>query len=279
MVAKQKRMKKVHRATQTEVFQIAPIHPQTGSAILKKLKMAMDAAEFGRNGSLEQQRFGKLIDAPRTTINDWLHREKTEPIKRFIYGLERLSEELRMQFLRSVCRECPRLSDKRIAHDHRAIQALRALLAQETGLVFISGASDSERTFLLTALGHEVVRSRDVAGIDIHPPTTFVPVPDLYYPRHSLSPAHLAAAVKTEWPIVARREASVFLLNGIWKILSSEPGEIQRLASRRLVLAADTFAGGAHRGFSGLFPFSGIKLQVHSKDSWQLQIVHRAFIG
>jgi hypothetical protein len=158
----------------------APAHPMSGSEMIQHLKESLDSVECPSGEELMQKRFGEPIGAPKSTIHDWSHGRLVKPIKRFLCGLERLTEIDRSNFLRRICQPCPRLLDAAIAHDPSAVRALSALLTQPSGLTFVVGP-EAARTYVVTATGHSVAWQDRACGLDVHRPDQFVPVPGVFY--------------------------------------------------------------------------------------------------
>lgn len=217
----------------------APAFPSGPGRVFRELRKSLDFAEFGPERSLSQKLFARLVGAPRSTINDWLNSELADPIRCFVCGLERLSEANRSDFLRKICRHCPRLQDARLAHDPRALNGLRALLAKPAGLAFIAGPSDL-RTYVITALGHAA--NCEIRGFDVHAPKKFVPVQGVLYPRKAGSPAEMRRLAREAWPMIAEGAARLVLLNGIWRVAPELQKQIIRLAAKRQVIISDDFA-------------------------------------
>lgn len=144
--------------------------------MVKALKIALESVECPSGEKLFQKRFGELIGAPKSTINDWSHGKLVDPIKRFLCGLERLTEMERSKLLHRICRRCPRLHDRAIAQDPGAVRAITALLNQPSGLTFVAGP-EAARTYLVTAMGNSVAWRARACGLDMNRLDDLVPVP------------------------------------------------------------------------------------------------------
>ena len=233
-------MKSIH----SQEIICAPFYPYSGQDIVRRLKAAIDTTENPGGPGLEQKQVADLIGIPRSTLNDWLHDDQVEPIKRFLSGLERLSEENRIKFLRSFCRHCPRLEDPQISHDQQAVAVIEDLIQRGPGITVITGPSDSARTYLLTAIGNSFAARFSTTGFDVHRPMHFAPVPGVYYPATDVLAGTLPSLLATVWPKMAGSKGSMILLNGIWNRIPNHHHRIFKLATKNHVLIADDFTGG-----------------------------------
>lgn len=216
----------------------APAHPLSGVEMVKALKSSLEAVECPSGEELFQNRFGELIGAPKSTINDWSHGKLVEPIKRFLCGLERLTETERTKFLGRLCRPCPRLHDPQIAHDPGAVQALSALLNQTSALTFIVG-SEAARTYLVTAMGNSVAWHARARGLDVHRPDRFVPVPGVSYLMEPCALPQLRTTFRRLWPSLVDSKSPITILNGVWELLPEVRLRVAKAAAKRHVLIAD----------------------------------------
>ena len=236
--AKHKLRSKNSCAENPAVLVQPPAHPLSGREMIQNLRRSLDSVECPSGEELLQKRFGELLGAPKSTIHDWSHRESMEPVRRFVCGLERLTESQRSKFLRSICRRCPRLDAPEIAHDLRAVQALTAILDQPSGLTFIVGP-EAARTYLVTAMGNSVAWRTRPCGLDVHRPDGFFPVPGVSYLAHPCSLAQLRATFRLLWPCLIDGNTSIMILNGIWGSLPEMRSKVAQSAAKRHVLVAD----------------------------------------
>jgi hypothetical protein len=192
-------------------------------------------------------------------------------------GLERLSERQRTGFFQRYCRDCFRLHDPRVAYDDGTLNVLLALVRQRRGLTFITGPSDSARTFLITAMGNSADGNRQACGIDVHPAVSFVPVGGVFYPRHVCSQGELVPVVRNIWPMVRDCEAALFIFNGLWSAVPVLRDEIVALAKRGNVLLADKIEGDAveQRG-NGRTPATWIHVSWSGPDHQRLVVSVRS---
>ncbi len=93
-----------------------------------------------------------------TTTSYWLGGSHQPHLTSLFCLLEQLTPEERIRVVTKLCRELPTLEDPRLRHDPNTVSALKKLLGLETGLTFISGGTADQRTFLLSALGHQFYR-------------------------------------------------------------------------------------------------------------------------
>lgn len=243
-------------------FVVSPAYPKLATEVIRQLKKAMDEVEYPPGHQLTLKRFGLLIGTPRSTIHDWYYGNLPAPIKYFLCSMERLSEIQRTGLLRELCRDCPRLLHPRLAHDAQAVNTLRGLLAQPTGLTFVVGSTDAIRTFLITALGNSAGRFipyRTVCGLDLHRPDFFVPVSGVLYWRNpQVETAIAKPLVRGLWKDIQNSTADVFLFNGLWSIMPEIRSEIVELARHRNVIVADGLESPGLRAYAT----KGLKFNV-----------------
>lgn len=219
----------------------APFYPRSGQEIIRRLKAAIEATENPNGPGLDQKQVAELIGIPRSTLNEWLHDDQVEPIKRFLAGLERLSDEDRIKFIRSFCRHCPRLEDPRISHDMQAVAVIESLFERGNGITLITGPSDSARTYLATAIGNAFTTrfSKFIVGFDLHPPVHFVPVPGVSYPAADVPPEKLPSLFLRLWCQIAGSKGLMILLNGMWNRISTHQSKVLNLSRNNHILIAD----------------------------------------
>lgn len=217
----------------------------------------MDCAECAPGHELTWKAFARLVGAPKSTIQDWTSEGVPEQITRFLCGIERLSEPRRVELLRSLCRDCPRLEHPRLAHDQTSVAAFRTALGQPAGLTFIIGPTDELRTFLITAAGNSAAAlapSRQVCGLDVHRPDGWVPVPGVVYFQDPTDTAQIRGCIQAIWAAVENSAASLVLINGVWSVAPEMRQRIISCAEKRHVLIADDSASTVptQRSFRGL---------------------------
>lgn len=219
-----------------------PAYPKAANEVIRLLKKAIDGVERPTGHKLELREFGQLIGVPRSTIHDWYHGELPKPMKYFLCVMERLPELHRLNVLRELCRDCPRLDHPRLAHDQQAVSALKSLIPQTNGLTFVVGPNEDLRTFVITAIGNSAVRFlsvRDVTGLDVHRPVLFVPVPSVLYLRGPQDSSQTKGLIEELWPAIEGSSAKLVLLNRVWALAPGLRHRIQTLARRKHVVVAD----------------------------------------
>lgn len=219
-----------------------PAYPKAANEVIRLMKKLLDRTERPAGRELQQKEFGELIGAARSTVHDWYHGELPRPMSHFLCAMERLSELHRMSLLRELCRDCPRLDHPRLAHDQKAISALKSLIPQSSGLTFVAGPNEDLRTFVITAIGNSAVRFLslgDVTGLDVHRPVLFVPVPSVVYFREAENFSRAKNLIEDLWPAIENSSAKLVLLNGVWTLAPNLRDKIQKLAYRTHVIVAD----------------------------------------
>ena len=172
-----------------------PAHPVAGPQLFRRLRAAL-TMEFGAAPTFRQ--LETIFRQPRTSIQSWFQFDHPH-IQFFLGLLEQLPQPKRLELLAEFCRDLPLLSHPRLAHDPIAITKLETLLKQKSGFTLISGGTDYQRTFVLTALGQAFIRSTgwpsQVTGVDLHEPLKFVPVSGVVYAGQMLAHARLQKCV------------------------------------------------------------------------------------
>ena len=213
-----------------------PAYPKTGNEIFRSLKLSVDQAECSPGAHLTQKQFAKLLGMPKSTVNDWYHGSLPPEIRYFICAFERLSDPALLALLRQWCRKCPRLEDSSLSHDPETINRLRNLVTRPHGLTIVRGASDLA-TFVITALGHSAARlapRKEIRGLDLHEPGTFVPVNGVLYRRGSGAlPEDLVNKLLVD---MARFPAQLLLFNGVCEAFPSVRTPMIKLAKTSHVI-------------------------------------------
>jgi hypothetical protein len=223
-----------------EYFRRPPAHPLTGRAIFAKLKTAL-ARE--RGGKLTLERLGKMFGKATSTAGYWSEIADHRHALDLLCLLERLPEEERHRFLRSVCRPLPTVFHPSVAHSPGTVADLLETLRKPRGLTLIRGSTEAGRSYLIAALGHTFAqlypRHQTAAGIDICPPDKFVPVETVRYLRAALSREQLRLAITEVWPQIRSAPSALVLLNGVWSSAPALRSEIVECAKVRNVILAD----------------------------------------
>jgi DNA-binding XRE family transcriptional regulator len=228
-----------------------PAYPKLANEVIRELKRMLDEAERPVGQALTQKEFGRLVGVPRSTIHDWYHGNLVEPLMRLVCALERLSETQRTTLFRKLCRKCPRLQHAHIAHDPKAVNSLRGVLAKPAGLTFVIGATAKQRTFLITALGNSVTQlmpEKVVSGIDVHTPVDFVPVAGVCYLRKVSNSPQCSNSILQLWEEIKSRPTDMVLLNGVWNMIPEVRRRAVELAKERNIIVADEFAAPTELG-------------------------------
>jgi hypothetical protein len=242
--AKQKFMAPKIRSTNTNTTQSdivqPPAYPFSGRALFHDLRVRLSQE---LREPLGFDRLAQIIGQPKSTTHHWFAVSDDPHVIALMCLLERLSPAQRQLFIESHVRAFPSLEHASLAHAPAKIGKLFELLRQERGLTIITGATDSTRTYLVTALGHAYrsvgTGSQNALGIDFHRPINFVPVESLNYVDYSLNPRRTNRAVLKLWPRIQTASGRLVILNGVWTALPEIRDEILRCANHNHVILAD----------------------------------------
>jgi len=210
--------------------------------IFSSLKRAMESTLAS---SLEYGQLGRLLGVPRTTAWRWCNECDTEQVPALFQLLERLRPELRHKVIDQFCRDYPRFAHEKLSHDQDAIAALKQLLADGPGLSVIQGEPEHMAAFVATALAHEYPRllasNPEIAGIDVRPPTHFVPVPGIRYPKGNVfGNGATADFVREAWSQIRISKASLVFLIGALPVTSEMRSEILAMSRDHHVVVTGT---------------------------------------
>jgi hypothetical protein len=201
---------------------------------------AVAALGAARGRLLSNQETAALLGRGKTTISYWLNDYENDHLQVFVCLLEQLSPADRTRLFTELCRELPLLDHPRIRHDPAVVSELSRLLRERSGLTLLTGGTDAQRTFLLTALGHTLSRSDfldgNAGGIDVHVPHWFVPLEYIRYARPSPGAVKSMAAELTE---LVRSEKSYVLLNNICEWIPASANDLLKLSQTAHVILAD----------------------------------------
>ena len=227
-----------HRAAVTG----ADYQPDRARPLMRAIKGEL---ELLRGRAVSYEELGGYVGQAGSTVFDKFQKSHQPQVECLLGWLERLTEATRHRLLSSACRTFPSLESPRLNHDPLQASNLKALLRQRNGFSLIQGGSESSRTFLITALGHECgmlsAASRGVCGIDVHEPDWFVPVGGVVYLNNLMDPTSVRECVHRHWPPIASAKRRLIVLNGIWAATQGLHGEIVELAAESHVLVADDF--------------------------------------
>jgi hypothetical protein len=192
---------------------------------------------------LKNKELARLMGQGETTASSWLGGFHHPHLVSWCCLLEQLTPAERQRFSSRICRELPTLEHDWIQHDPLTVGSLRNLLEKERGLTLITGPTASRRTFLVTAMGRSFTRVAaghpEPAGIDIHQPIRFVPLPSVHYLRNPLSKEQGRKAVRALWLEVKNAPGRLALFNGVWHLVPELRSELVALAESLHVIIAD----------------------------------------
>lgn len=217
-----------------------PIYqPDRARFLLRAVKAELEKMH-GREISYGE--LGHYTNQAPSTVFNRLQRPQHPAIEGLLCWLERIPEDMRSALIRHACRCLPHLNHPRLNFDAGQVSGLRALLQQTVGLSIITGENDGVRTFILTALGHDVVMSEagpdSVGGLDRHRPDWFVPLNQVCY-FHELKGSCLRTAILDRWSKLAQAEKRLVLLNSVCSAIPDHLGEIRSLAEKCHVVIAE----------------------------------------
>jgi hypothetical protein len=191
---------------------------------------------------MSYERLAKIMGQFKSTVHYWFNFYKHPHVLGFLSLLERLSPAQRQSFIEARCRAYPTFDHARLAHSPAKTGKLLQLLSQKAGLTIIAGGTDSERTFVFTALAHAAIGSGDklinVAGIDLHRPV-FVPVESLLYIDRAAGSAQIRQLTHEIWPKMLTSEAPRLFFNGVWSTEPTFRADLLRCAQIKHVFIAE----------------------------------------
>ena len=217
-----------------------PAFPTAGNKIFERIGTAVSAS---RGYPLDNLDFARLIGRPQSTTSYWFGVSPQPHLVSFFCLLEQLPPPDRHRVIDSLCRDLPVLDHPRLRHNPVAVAMMKNLLTQNIGLTLLTGGTDEQRTFVITAMGHTFCRvdrrHRTAAGLDSHEPDWFVPIETLLYLNGQADSARAGGLILRLWPQVASTKKPLVLLNGIWTAMPELHNDILSLAQRRHVIVAD----------------------------------------
>lgn len=154
--------------------------------------------------------------------------------------LERLPSKRRHELIDSWCRTFPSVKDRTFCHDPKVVGKIMEFVRKQTGLSFMSGASDATRAQVAATIGHAVSLQHPpkagVAGILQCLPDRVVPVPGV----RSIDPGVGAKQTRKQilefLPSLLAGSAPLLILDGVWGDFPTMRPDILRTANRRHVL-------------------------------------------
>jgi hypothetical protein len=234
--------KKRNHSTANQPIQ-HPAYPYRADQILEKLRGVLQN-HLRRRMTFDQ--LGRLSAQPLTTAHyRWIQSLGPRLIV-LMSLLEQLPASDRDAFMSSFCRPLPSLQHPRLAHSLENTSALLDALRQPNGLTVLRGGSEFERTFVLTAIGHDFARfdpqHRLVAGLDLHRPIDVVPIQTLIY-LDILDEGEMRASVGRIWPDFENSRSPLILLNRVWSKIPEMRPRIADWARHRHVVVAEKNGG------------------------------------
>lgn len=203
-------------------------------------------AELEKNRTITYELLGRYTNQSASAALEKFHRPHQPQVEGLISLLERLPAQVRHQLLDKACRCFPTLSHPRLAHDPVQVSQLRTLLGQTCGYTLIQGANAGARTFVISALGHQMHMAESgghsVSGVDVHQPDWFVPVDGVLYLNNAFGSKLVRQAVIAAWNRIQTENTSLVLLNGIWGERNSIWQGVFATAKKSHVVAADESA-------------------------------------
>jgi len=188
-------------------------------------------------------RLANMLALPVSSTHDWFRIAPCPQVQALLCLLERLPQREWQRIIRGFLREYPTLQHPRISHDPVGIGALELVLAEQTGLTTIQGATEDDRNFLFAALGHAFVgvdRQRtSPVGLDSHEPRKLVPVIGVAYLRRSLTIQRKRQILLEQWKEIVNSDASLVLLNGVLEMVPELQSSILSLAKEKHVIIAE----------------------------------------
>jgi len=232
-------MKKRNLGPDTDKILHTPAYPFAGTQLFQRLRFMLVEA-FGADLPLRQ--LGRLTGQSPSTTQHWFGSFGHPHLIFFLCLLEQLPETKRMELINEFCRDLPLPKHMRLAHDPLAVSMLENLARQKTGLSIIHGPN-FQRTWVATALGNASVRSKGgealVAGMDVHEPTQFVPVPGMLYFRGLPTAAEVQQSIMEAWPAILDSQSKLLLLNGVWSLAPGLRRQILEQTRKRHVIIAE----------------------------------------
>lgn len=225
-----------------------PPHPLTGRAIYGKLRSALER-ECGHKLTLK--RLGLMLGKEASTAGYWFEVCTHPHALGLVCMLERLSDDGRHRFTRSVCRSLPTILHPSLAHSPKTVADLLETLQNPCGITLIRGSATLRR-YLVSALGHTFhqlhPRHKTAAGLDIGWSEELVPVETMLYLQSLPSGEPVRSAITAAWSRIQRSGSPLVLVNGVWSAAAPAiQQEIVECAKVRNVIIADAALPGLNQ--------------------------------
>lgn len=196
------------------------------------------AIEHLENREVSQRELGRYLSLSQPSPSDWTHGNTAlHQVEVVLRLLERLPRRWRRELLKAFLREHPSLQGPELAHEPATPGRLRTLLKKARGLTFVLGATVSERTWILTALGHAYAASGPVVGWDARPADWFVPVPGI---RYACDPTVPVTADESTDRAAFHLARTLQMSNGLWLRFPEHRAGLRAAARTRQVIVAET---------------------------------------
>ena len=215
-------------------FARPPAYPIQAQELFSDLRLQLEA-EHGRG--LGYRELGEFVGKSKSTAHYWFEVYDHPQVLGLMTLLERLSPARRHAFVDSLCRALPGIDCLRLGRAE-----LSELFRKQAGMTIITGGNGGARTLAITSLGHHWRRlnwkDASPAGLDLHPPSKFVPVSGVKYLDPALGRAKLQLVIR---PLLARlltARARLVLLNNVWSLLpEAHDGLLRSSAHKHIVVA------------------------------------------
>lgn len=187
----------------------------------------------------------ELIGEPKSTLCNWNNGDGQPASETLLRLFELLPVGERNKLLGELpfCRSFPTIEHLRIAHDPVAVSYLKTVLGSEKGITLIQGERELLSTFVITAMAQSFAlfpgNRGQIAGLDVHAPDWFVPVPGVAYLNNAAQPIRIRAEAERIWPTLGTTSTKLVILNGVWTPVPELRSKICELAEACHVLVTD----------------------------------------
>ena len=228
----------------------SPAYPLPGYKLLRELRSGLKLD--GKKDQPTLPRLAQYLGVATSTSHHWFSVGAISEIQAMLCVMERLGEFHWITIFEKFLRELPTLSHSRFAHDKEGVAKLQELLKERSGVTLICGGTDSDRTFVLTALGHTFSMSdplrRRVTGLDRHEPRDFVPLENVVYFRNTISSPRLLELVVKHWTQLKHTTNALMVCNRILSRVPELADAIMAYAATNHVLVSDDESADYKRG-------------------------------
>jgi hypothetical protein len=208
--------------------------PERARLLIQQLWSAVELLE---NREVSRRELSRYLGLSESSLGDWLQGDTVlHQVEALLRLLERVPGRWRREVFRAFLREHPTLYAPELSHEPATPERLRALLKKPRGLTLVVGATVSERTWLLTALGHAYAASGPVVGWAAQPADWLVPVPGVRYDGDQMFAVNDVPRADS---IPARDVRALQLSNGLWRRFPEHRAQLSSAARTRHVIVAD----------------------------------------